>query len=138
MLNTVGILLFAVILLVATTYLAFAENSKIEVRGSIDDGTSTLQDSGIITKYFTTGARQSQLVTLTAGAFTAFTKPSAAEALLIDIGSVRSLRLKGVTGDVGISLDSNCPVLLPISDDNVTIGILSNNASNTTVRLYWF
>ena len=40
------------------------DTSKVEVRASIDDGTSTVEDSGLITKTFTAGVRQKQTLSL--------------------------------------------------------------------------
>ena len=115
-------------------------NGKVELRVSGDsDSEIVILDSGLITKYFTNDVIQTQNVSLTAGAFTAFTVPSNAKGLMVDVGSVRSLALKGVTGDVGISLDSNCPVLVPLTRDaSSTVGILNRNATAQTVRIYFF
>jgi hypothetical protein len=113
------------------------DTSKVEVRASVNDGSTNVTDSGLITKTFTTGVRQTETKSLTAGAFTNISVPSGAKAFLMDIGSSRSLVLKAVTGDVGISLDSVTSVMLPISADNVTFGVLNRNASNQTVTVYW-
>lgn len=128
-------ILIALLLLASPAY---ADNSKIEVRGSIDDGTSTLQDTGLITKYFTSGARQSNAVTLTANAFTNIAVPQTADAVLIDVGSTRSLTLRAISSATGITLDSSCPVLLPLSSDNVTFGLFNANSENKTIRVYFF
>jgi len=122
-----------------STY-AYADNSKIELRGVVDDGNETVMSSGLITKYFTSGVRQQQTVSCTAGAFTSITVPSGAKAILIDVGTSTDLALKGVTGDTGISLDSTCPVLLPISDDpaTTTLGLLNRSGSAKTAKVYFF
>lgn len=131
--------LFLILILFHTSAWA-TDTSKVEVRGQVNDGTTNLQDSGIISKSFTAGVRQSQAITASASAFTALTVPSGAKAILIDVGTVRGLKLKGVTGDVGISLDSTVPVLLPLSSDsaNVTLGILNNYASDASIRVYYY
>ena len=138
-----GLLVFAkfltVALLIMDCNIAHATSGKIEVRGSTDDGTTTLTDSGLITKYFTNDVVQVQVVTATASSFTNLTVPTNAKAVMIDVGSVRALKLKGVTGDVGISLDSTCPVVLPISrDSTVTLGIQNLTATSETVKVYFF
>lgn len=126
--------------LVVITSHCYADNSKIEVRGSIDDGETTLQDTGLIVKYFTSGARQQQTVTLTGSAFTNIAIPASSDAVLIDIGTNTGLKLKGVTGDTGISLDSACPILLPISADDAstTFGILNLTSTSKQVKVYFF
>lgn len=117
---------------------AFAvDTSKIEVRGSISDGTTTVEDSGLIVKTFTAGARQQQTLTLAAGA-TTVSIPSGSKGVLLDVGSVRSLHLKGVTGDKGISLDSSFPVMIPLSADATTTMLISNDGVSTTINAYWF
>ena len=128
----------ALILFSANAYAT--DTSKVELRGQINDGTTNLQDSGIISKSFTAGVRQSQAVTATASAFTAFTVPSGAKAILIDVGTVQGLKIKGVTGDTGISLDSTVPVLLPLSSDssNVTLGVLNEYGTDATLRVYYY
>ena len=119
--------------------IAYAENSKIEIRGSIDDSESTLQDSGLITKYFTTGARQSQSVSLTGNSFTNIVIPTGAKAILIDVVSSDGIKIKGVTGDTGISLDSTVPVMLGISSDgSATLGFQNMQSTAETVRVYFF
>lgn len=135
----VAIGILAVLSVFTMVKLAQADNSKLEVRGSVNDGTTTLQDSGLITKYFTTGVRQQQTLSLTASAFTTVTIPTGAKALLVDVGSVTGIKLKGVTGDAGISLDSTVPMLLPISQDgSATIGFQNMNSSAKSVTAYWF
>lgn len=120
----------------------YADNSKIEVRGSVNDGTTTKQDSGLITKYFTTGVRQQQSVTCTASSFTGITVPTGdgtkVKGIMIDMGTARGLQLKGVTADIGISLDSTFPTLIPFSGDNNTIGITNNTAVSQSVTVYFF
>ena len=119
--------------------IAYAENSKIEIRGSIDDSESTLQDSGLITKYFTTGARQSQSVSLGASGFTAITVPSGSKAILVDVLTADGIKIKGVTGDQGISLDQTCPALLPLSTDGtVSIGFQNMETAAQNIRVYFF
>ena len=137
-------LIIAGILLCATSYAA--DTSKVEVRASVTDGTSTVQDSGLVTKTFTTGIRQQQTISLSNGANT-ITVPNNTKGVMFDLTSgdgtgVRSLHLKGVTGDRGISLDSVCPVILPLSYDSAgvvtnTIIISSDNASAVTIKAYW-
>lgn len=115
------------------------EKSKVQIQASIDDETSTLSNTGLITKYFNTGARQQQSVSLTASAFTGITIPTGAKAILIDVISADGIKLKGVTGDTGISLDSTVPVLLPISGDgSATIGIQNMETSAQTIRVFFF
>lgn len=118
---------------------AYAQDyGKVELRGSSDDGESTTLSTGLITKYFTSDVVQTQSITATASAFTAITVPSGTKAMILDVGSVRGLKLKGVTGDNGISLDSTCPVLIPISDDGATVGVQNLYATNATIRAYFF
>lgn len=131
------ILILAFLLISSVTYAA--ESSKVEVRATIDDGTSVLQDTGAITKYFTSGARQQQSVSLTASAYTTLSVPSGAKGIFVDVGSVDGIKLKGLTGDQGISLDSTIPVMLPLSTDGtVTIGFQNMEASAQTIKVYWF
>ena len=116
-----------------------ADTSKVEVRGSVDDGTSEVQDTGLIVKLFATGARQQQFVSLAADSFTNVTVPTDAKAVLIDVMTSDGIKLKGVSADTGISLDSTCPVLLPLSrDGTVTIGFLNMEDEKHPIRLYWF
>ena len=130
-------LLLVVMLLIASNCLA-ADTATIEVRGKVSDGSSTVMDTGLITKTFTANARQQQTVNLTANAFTNIAVPNTADAVLIDIGTNRSLTLRAVTGATGISLDSACPIMFPVSADNVTFGLFNANTSNVQVRVYWF
>ena len=137
------ILSLAVISILCQSLCYAADTSKVEVRTSISDGSSVVQESGIVTKTFTTGVRQQQTLTLANGANT-ITVPANTKGLMLDLTSldstsVRSLHLKGVTGDRGISLDSSCPVLLPLSNDVVTnTMIISNdNATSVQIRAYW-
>lgn len=129
-----------VLVLIGLAVPCYAENSKIEVRGSIDDGSGTIQDSGLITKYFPSGVIQQQTVSLDSSTFTTITVPINAKALLIDMMSADGITLKGVTADVGISLDSTCPVLLPLSSDSstMTLGIRNDERAGNKIRLYWF
>lgn len=131
--------LLALLILVSTP--AFAgDYSKIEIRGSVNDESTTNQDTGLITKFFSNGARQINKVSLDGSTFTNITVPSGAKAVIIDVGTYRHLKLKGVTGDTGISLDSNCPVVMPISSDRstTTLGILNNASTSAEVKIYWF
>ena len=119
------------------------EYSKVEVRTSVDDGENTLQDSTLVTNYFTSGARQTQKVSLPAATFTALTWPASADGVMIIANQGNSpvgLKLKGVTGDTGISLDSTFPIVLPLSSDaaNINLGILNEKASADSVRVLWF
>ena len=128
-------------ILIATP--AFAtDTAKVEVRASINDGTATVEDSGLVTKTFTAGVRQQQTLSLSAGANT-ISVPANSKGVMFDVGSVRSLHLKGVTGDRGLSLDSACPVVLPLSYDTAGVStntmIISNdNASAQQILAYWF
>ena len=108
--------------------------------GSISDGSETVLSSGIIIRSFTAGARQQQTVSIAATSFQAITIPTGAKAILIDTAGSSDLKLKGVTGDVGISLDSTCPVLLPLSDDTatMTLGIQNPASSADSVIVYFF
>lgn len=131
-------LIVLVMILVSTQ--AFAENSKIEVRGTVDDGENVISSSGLLTKYFPSGVVQQQYLSLDSNVFTAITVPTGAKAVLIDMMSTDGVALKGVTGDVGISLDNHAPVLLPLSNDSttMTMGILSREANGNRIKLYWF
>lgn len=113
-----------------------SNNSKIELRGSQDNGTTDILDSSLITSYFTAGVTQQQTVTLTASSFTAITVPTGAKALLIS-ALTGAATLKGVTGDTGIALGINCPTLIPLGT-TPSIGITDTSGSNQSVALYWF
>lgn len=113
------------------------EYSKVELRAQVTDETNNLQDTGLFSNYFTTGVRQSQVISATASTFTALTIPTGAKAILIDPTNLSSVKLKGVTGDTGISLDSQVPVLIPISDDNTTIGFQNMDSSAKSIRVYY-
>jgi hypothetical protein len=132
-------LILAVMLGLFTTS-SYAENSKIEVRGTIDDDSTNLIDSGNIVKYFSSGAIQRNVVSIDGLGFTNISIPRGAKAILIDIGSYTGLKLKGVTADTGISLDSTCPILLPLSDDPVTttLGLRNDLASSASAKVYFF
>jgi len=117
------------------------DTSKVEVRASITDGTSTVEDSGLITKTFTTGVRQQQTLSLSNGANTV-SIPNNSKGVLLDLGSVRSLHIKGHTNDRGISLDSAFPVLIPLSYDSAgvvtnTMIISSDNTSAVSIQAYF-
>lgn len=131
-------LIIAISLLIACP--AWAENSKLEVRGTVDDDSDILMSTGLIVKNFTTGARQSQKLSIDSATFSAFTVPSGAKAVLIDVGTSTGLHLKGVSADTGISLDNTVPVLLPLSDDIgvTTLGLRNDGPSTQTVKIYWF
>lgn len=121
------------------TVSAYADNSKVEIKATADDGQDVLQSTGLITKYFTSGTIQQQYVTLTASAFTNISIPSGAKAMLIDVISADGIKLKGVTGDTGISLDSTVPVLLPITQDGTaTIGIQNLETASQRIKVYFF
>lgn len=129
--------LWLVMMLVAVP--CFADNSKIEVRGTADDGEDVTSSSGLITKYFPSGNVQQNTVSLTASAFTAISVPSGAKAVLIDVMSTDGIKLKGLTGDQGISLDDSTPVLLGLSTDGtVTMGFQNMEPSNQQIKLFWF
>lgn len=114
-----------------------ADTSKIEVRGSITDTSSVfVEDSGLITNTFTSGVRQQQTVTLTASTFSSITVPTGAKAVLIT-GFTGAARLKGVTGDTGIVMEANCPVLVPLGT-TPSLGILEASAADQTLQVYWF
>ncbi len=135
-------LYFFIGLILISTQCYATDYTKVETRVSINDGTTNTEDSGLITKYFTSGVRQQQTLSIANGANT-ITVPNNSKGLFIDVGSVRSLHLKGVTGDRGISLDSACPVLIPLSYDSAgvstnTIIISSDNSTTLTVTAYWF
>lgn len=125
--------------IILTSSVFATDYSKVEVRASVTDETSNNVDSSMITKYFANGARQAQTVSCTASSFTNLTVPSGAKAVLIDVGTSTDLALKGVTADTGISLDSTCPVLLPISDDpaTTTLGLLNRSGSAKSVKVFW-
>ena len=130
-----------ILALLLVSNLAYAdENSKIEIRGQINDDTTNLLDTGTITKYFATGARQMQKLSIDTAVFSALTIPAGARAVLIDVGTSTGLKLKGVTADVGISMSSVVPVLIPISYDLAltTIGILNTSATSKEVKIFWF
>lgn len=132
---------FIAFLFIASLFCAnsYADNSKIEIRGSADDGSSTNMSTGIITKYFTSGNVQQQTLSLTASSFNNLTIPLGAKAVLIDVLSADRIILKGVTGDKGISLDRTVPILLPISNDvTTTLGLTNNSSSAQTVKVYFF
>ncbi len=117
---------------------ANADTSKVEVRASVSDGTTTVQDTGLVTKSFTTGVRSQQTVTLSASSFTQLSKPSGAKGLAIDWGTVSNVKLKGLTGDQGISMDSTVPLVLPLSLDNTsTIGFQNMSASDQEIVVQW-
>lgn len=119
----------------------FAENSKVEVRGTVDDGDEIVSSSGLITKYFASGAVQVQTISLDSNsAFTALTVPSGAKAVLIDVISSDGIALKGVSGDVGISLDDTTPILIGLSADasNLTLGLQNRENNSNRVRVFWF
>lgn len=113
-----------------------ANNSKIEVRGSQDNGTTDILDSSLLTNYFTAGVTQQQAVTLTASIFTAITVPTGAKAVLIT-GLTGTATLKGVTGDTGIVLGTNSPILIPLGT-TPSIGITETSGANQTIQLMWF
>lgn len=113
-----------------------ANNSKIEVRGSQDNGTYDILDSGLLTSYFSAGVTQQQSITLTASIFTAITVPSGAKAVLIT-GLTGTATLKGVTGDTGILLGTNCPILIPLGT-SPSLGITETSGSNQTIQVFWY
>lgn len=118
---------------------AFAySDGKLEVRLRAISGDFAVMDTGIITKAISIDVVQQQAITLAASGFTAFTVPGSTKGVLIDIGSTKGLKLKSVTGDDGISLDSNAPILIPISRDSMSIGIQNLYGSAATVRVYFF
>lgn len=131
----------AILMLLLLTTPAYAENTaKVEVRGESNNGTATVMATGIISKVFTQddAAIQQQTISATASAFTQFTVPTGAKAVLIDVGTSPGLRLKGVTGDNGISLDGNTPVLIGISDEGSTIGIQNQQGTARNLKVYFF
>ena len=134
------LLLFLLSILISTPVFA-TDTSKVEIRASINDGTNEVEDTGLIVKTFTAGVRQMQTISLSAGANT-ISVPNNTKGVLFDVGSVRSLHLKGTTGDRGISLDSAFPVLLSLSYDSAgvstnTMIISSDNTSAVTIMAFW-
>ena len=129
-----------VLVMIGLAVPCFADNSKIELRGTIDDGDEVVSSSGLITKYFASGAVQQQTISLDSNSYTAFTVPSGAKAILIDVISSDGIVLKGVTGDVGISLDDTTPILIGISADssNLTLGLQNRENNSNRVKVYWF
>lgn len=126
--------------LVVISSQCYASNlSKVETRISVNNGTTDVLSTGLITKYFATGATQEQTISLPATTFTALTIPSGAKGIFIDVGSSTNMILKGVTGDKGISLDATCPVLCPLSlDGSSTVGINNLSSSAQSVTVYYF
>ena len=93
-------------------------------------------------KTFTAGVRQQQTLALAAGANT-ISVPNNTKGVMLDVGSVRALHLKGATADRGISIDSACPILLSLSYDSAGVStntmIISNdNATSQNITAYWF
>lgn len=132
------VILLFLSLIVITGHAYATDTSKIEVRGTVNDGTAVVEDTNDIVKVFTTGARQQQPITLSVGS-NSITVPSGAKAVLLDIGSTKNLHLIGRPGDKGISLDSNCPVLIPLTSDGAVPAFsISNDASSATIQAYWF
>ena len=128
------LLVLALILIAVPCY---ADNSKIEVRGTVDDGENILSSSGLLTKYFPSGNVQQQFISLDGNTTTTITVPSNAKAVLIDMMSTDGIQLRGAGGDVGISLDNHAPVLLPLSNDS-TIVIRSLEANGNRIKVYFF
>lgn len=132
------VLLLVISLLFTTSHCYSADTSKVEVRASVNDGTTDVEDSGLIVKTFSTGVRQQQTITLAANTNTSLSKPTAAKGVLIDVGSTRSLHLIGVAGDRGISLDSAIPIMLPLSSDGAfTTVSISNDGAAANITVYW-
>lgn len=126
-------------LVVITSQVYAADTSKVEVRASVNDGTNDVENSGLIVKSFTTGARQQNTYSITTGVNT-ISVPSGSKGVLIDIPSAsKNLHLIGRANDTGISLDSAMPLLLGISSDGavVDIRISNDNATTRTVYAYW-
>lgn len=113
-----------------------SDNSQIELKGTADDGTDQLMSTGLLVKRFPSGTIQQQYISLDGNTTTILTVPTGAKAVLIDMISTDGVQLKGASGDVGISLDSTTPVLLPISSDS-TIVIDSLEANGNRIRVYW-
>ena len=131
-------LLVLVLMLVSVP--CFAENSKIEVRGTVDDGDEIVSSSGLITKYFSSGTVQQQYVSLDSNSFTAITIPRGAKAILIDVISADGLVLKSITGDSGVSLDDTTPLVIPFSADSstMTIGIQNTENNSNRIKVYFW
>lgn len=129
-------LIVVILMLAIPVSICYASNSKTEVRVSVNDGTTNVIDTGLITDYFATGATQMETVAITAGSSKTLTVPSGAKAVLVDVGTYESLHLMGGTTDKGISLDNTCPLLMPISVDNAQITISSESAA-ASVKVYW-
>lgn len=130
-------ILLIVSLVVICSHCYAAVMSKTETRVSVNDGTTNVEDSGLVTKYFGTGAMQFQVVSLSSG-FNNISIPSGAKGVFIDISADTNMILKGVTADKGISLDSNCPVLFPISaDGSTTFGITNLSGSTQQIKVFF-
>ena len=124
--------------MVFTTSVYATSMSKVETRVSVNDGTTDVESTGLITKYFTNGATEQKTVSLAAG-FNNISIPSGAKGIFVDVGSSTNMILKGVTADKGISLDATTPVLLPLSaDGSATVGISNMSASSQSVKVYFF
>lgn len=124
--------------LLFTNNLYAADTSKVEVRASVNDGTTDVENSGLIVKTFTTGIRKQESITLAANTNTNLVKPTAAKGVLIDVGSTRSLHLIGEAGDKGISLDSSIPIMLPLSSDGAFTNVrISNDGAASTITVFW-
>lgn len=139
--NRIWFALVSAVLVCSTAYAT--EYSKVEVRGTINDEETNLQDTGLDVSYFTSRARQSEKVTLPSATFTAFTWPASADAAIVIFNRANNpsgLKLKGVTGDTGISIDSAVPLVIGLSADgaNVNFGILNEKPSSDSCRIFYF
>ena len=133
---------FLVLVMILVSIPCYAENSKIEVRGSIDDGEDVISSTGLLTSYFSSGNVQQQTISLDSNTtFTNIVIPLGAKAILIDVMSSDGIKLKGASADVGISLDRTTPVLLPISRDGsvtTTIGIQNLENNSNKIRVFFY
>ncbi len=124
-------------LVVINSHCYAAVMSKTETRVSVNDGTTNVEDSGLITKYFGNGATQLQVINLASG-FNNISIPTGAKGVFIDISADTNMILKGVTADKGISLDSSCPVMFPISaDGSTTFGINNLSSSTQPIKVFF-
>ena len=113
-----------------------ADNSKVELRATVDDGENIISSSGLITKYFPSGAVQQQYISIDGNTNTTITVPTGAKAFLIDTMTADGIQLKGAAGDVGISLDNFTPILVPLSGDS-TVVINSLEKNGNRIKVYW-
>ena len=132
------VLLILISIGITSTQLYAADTSKVEVRSSVNDGTNDVEDSGLVVKSFSTGARQQNTYSITTGVNT-ITVPTGAKGVMLDIPSAsKNLHLIGRINETGISLDSTFPVILPISSDGAVVELRISNDSATTRTIYGY